>query len=106
MLAHLHSRHEQEMYMLVLTAQLFELDQGYISHLFLYRYKVSFVDPMNYETRGPGLLETPCSRTVRASIKCIRLSSQLFSSVVLLSPIFCCEIDPCSGIKSHDLPPF
>ena len=26
------------------------------------------------ETRGPGLLETPCSRTVRASIKCIRLS--------------------------------
>ena len=56
MLAHLHSRHEQEMYMLVLTAQLFELDQGYISHLFLYRYKVSFVDPMNYETRGPGLL--------------------------------------------------
>ena len=75
MLAHLHSRHEQEMYMLVLTAQLFELDQGYISHLFLYRYKVSFVDPMNYETRGPGLLETPCSRTVRAPIKCIRLSS-------------------------------
>ena len=66
------------------------------------------------ETRGPGLLETLCSRTVRASIKCIRLSSRDMKKIIIffypfviayillrvLGLIVVCRID------YLDLPPF